>query len=453
MEVRALTELTHETMLRLVSRDLRRKILPALVDPNLQFVAGAMATVIERAVQSRSEAEGRLAILADKEARLPGSPGTLSGADLIKLVEWAAAEESFIKGRDVTGGVTEAFAESGSYAGADLSDDEPHGARPIDPDELIAYLHSRQVDYEWVEKANVVQAAGGFSKSTFLVTLTSDGRKQDMVLRRDPLFDPQRTSVLNEVRLLQHLADLAIPVARPVWWEEDSRWFGAPVMATERLQGRTEGARIGSDPEFSASVFEQAAEMLAAIHAVPTGEVPPSFGSVPGTVGASPFEQVVHMRRFWATVKQSDNPLMEALLDWLEQNAPAQFARASLVHGDFGVHNLLVKDGKIAGVLDWEYWHLGDPSEDLVYARRFVEGVGDWNLFLDTYVRAGGHPPDPAVEEFYAVLGMLRVSLGTYSFLHGVNHDFDRIDLKGAYVGQSYAHVFLREAASNIPRG
>lgn len=45
-----------------------------------------------------------------------------------------------------------------------------------------------------------------------------------------------------------------------------------------------------------------------------------------------------------------------------------------LVHGDFGVQNIVVagKPPHVSGLLDWEFAHLGDPLEDLAWAEWIV---------------------------------------------------------------------------------
>ncbi len=37
----------------------------------------------------------------------------------------------------------------------------------------------------------------------------------------------------------------------------------------------------------------------------------------------------------------------------------------SLVHGDFNPTNILIRDGTVSGVLDWEYCHVGTPYMDI----------------------------------------------------------------------------------------
>ena len=40
-------------------------------------------------------------------------------------------------------------------------------------------------------------------------------------------------------------------------------------------------------------------------------------------------------------------------------------ADTSLVHGDFNPTNILIRDGSVSGVLDWEYCHVGTPYMDI----------------------------------------------------------------------------------------
>lgn len=52
------------------------------------------------------------------------------------------------------------------------------------------------------------------------------------------------------------------------------------------------------------------------------------------------------------------------------------------VHGDVAVGNLLVKNGKLCGVIDFGTMGVGDPSSDLVMAWNFFDGKNR-KLFLD----------------------------------------------------------------------
>ena len=63
-----------------------------------------------------------------------------------------------------------------------------------------------------------------------------------------------------------------------------------------------------------------------------------------------------------------DNANVHALHDLLVATVPEQ-GPATLVHGDYGTHNVMVgNDAKIAAVVDWEIATLGDPLADFGYS-------------------------------------------------------------------------------------
>jgi aminoglycoside phosphotransferase (APT) family kinase protein len=71
--------------------------------------------------------------------------------------------------------------------------------------------------------------------------------------------------------------------------------------------------------------------------------------------------------------------LLSCAFIWLKNHVPADSTSPVLVHSDVGFHNILTLDGKITALLDWEFTHLGDPSEDIAYGRQFVEPLMTFN--------------------------------------------------------------------------
>ncbi len=63
----------------------------------------------------------------------------------------------------------------------------------------------------------------------------------------------------------------------------------------------------------------------------------------------------------------SARPAVRLGLNWLRRNAPDRPNEQSVVHGDFRNGNILVDNGRLAAVIDWELAHIGDPMEDLAY--------------------------------------------------------------------------------------
>ncbi len=70
-----------------------------------------------------------------------------------------------------------------------------------------------------------------------------------------------------------------------------------------------------------------------------------------------------------------------------------------LIHGDYCLPNVLVKDGRLSGLIDLGGAGLGDPQDDLaagVWTLRYNYGQGHAREFLDAY----GWPPmsDKSIE-------------------------------------------------------
>ncbi len=116
-----------------------------------------------------------------------------------------------------------------------------------------------------------------------------------------------------------------------------------------------------------------------------------------------------------------DRPVLALALRWLEQNIPGPLP-PRLVHGDFRLGNLLVDQGRLAGVLDWELAHLGDPHEDLAYGCMTVwrfsrpdrpafglSLMADW---LAAYRDAGGGEADPERLRFWLIYRTFWWALG-----------------------------------------
>ena len=70
-----------------------------------------------------------------------------------------------------------------------------------------------------------------------------------------------------------------------------------------------------------------------------------------------------------ATLDAATDADDESLLDAYAQLVPRCPEEHALVHGDFGANNVLVHDGSVSGVLDWESALVGDPLYDVANVR------------------------------------------------------------------------------------
>jgi aminoglycoside phosphotransferase (APT) family kinase protein len=78
----------------------------------------------------------------------------------------------------------------------------------------------------------------------------------------------------------------------------------------------------------------------------------------------------------WARFRRDNaaepRPVVTELLRWLDSHAP-DVPEVCLTWGDVGLGNFVVDDGRIVGLTDWEYAHLGDPMQD--WAAAFLRGM------------------------------------------------------------------------------
>ena len=88
------------------------------------------------------------------------------------------------------------------------------------------------------------------------------------------------------------------------------------------------------------------------------------------------------------------------LLVELERTKPEP-VKATLIHGDFTIDNVLVRDGAVVGVIDWSGAAFGDPRYDAALAIRPKP-----NAFQDAH--------DVAL--FYEAYGRLRLTIQDYRY-------------------------------------
>jgi hypothetical protein len=232
------------------------------------------------------------------------------------------------------------------------------------------------------ERAMTAIARGGMND----LALTERGG-QLAVRKRYAMSDTQRrkrfgSGARNEALLRPQFADL-VPAE-----------LSAATSSSEGYEEVCLAWRDGTalEPgEVDGAQAESAGATLARVHAV-AGEW---YGSIDGRYR---FErQADAFARRWsqavAVVAGVDSKLADALHRWGEpQLARLDWPRPTLVHGDFGVTNLLWTGSDVGSVLDWEYARFGDPREDwakIVMGTRFAEpnSFGD-DTVLDA-LRAG----------------------------------------------------------------
>lgn len=240
---------------------------------------------------------------------------------------------------------------------------------------------------------------------------------RELVLRRDaPSTVAVSRSRLEEFAFLEVAHRAGVPVPEPWCASSDPGVLGKPFYLMARVEGETRGARLVKDPAVVARGSELAAELgraLARIHELrpPLPELP--FLEVPADPLAA---RIGELRRHLDRLGEPQ-PVLEWGLRCLERARPGS-GEITLVHGDFRTGNLMLREGRLAAVLDWEFACLSDPLEDLGWmlakcwrfgaVERECGGLGPREPFLVAYEAASGRRVDRRAVRWFELLGTLR---------------------------------------------
>lgn len=205
----------------------------------------------------------------------------------------------------------------------------------------------------------VEQFPGGHSNLTYLIR-TTDG---EYVLRRAPLgpIAPKAHDMAREFRVLSAVHPHFPEAPKVFRLCEDPQVTGSTFFLMERRRGHILRDSIPVElPDTPAEISALFVDSLARLHSVPlTGDVA-AIGRPEGFVE----RQVRGWADRWRRAQTEELPLMEDVVAWLENHLP-RGGRATIVHNDYKLDNVMLAPGRVAAVLDWEMATIGDPLADL----------------------------------------------------------------------------------------
>ena len=255
---------------------------------------------------------------------------------------------------------------------------------------------------------------GNSQETWFVEARTSTGEARELVVRRTaPAGVLAWTDREQEYAVLRALEGTGLPVPRVLALGRDEPAF----IVMERLPGSPPG-RLS--PEESTVIGHELGGLLARLHALD----PAALGlPAAGTSAAATLAQVRHYGELYRSARAAPVPLLGALLAWAEVNAPEGDTPAVVLWGDPGAHNLLVADGRVTALLDWELTHVGDPLDDLGAAVWSCLGSLDPGDIVAGYEQVAG-PVDPRRLTYFVALACATRSVmvvnGTAAWLDGL---------------------------------
>lgn len=235
-------------------------------------------------------------------------------------------------------------------------------AQTLALDAVDAYLSAHLRGYRGPLEAEKFE--GGQSNPTFLLKTPT----RNYVLRRKPpgMLLKSAHAVDREYRVQKALAGTDVPVARMHLLCEDDDVIGSAFYIMDHVDGRNfrRPTLEGLSNDQRGAVTDDMNRVLAALHMVDIDAVGLSDFGPPGNY----FErQIGRWSKQYRASETEAVPAMDALIEALVNDMPADDGQRTLVHGDYRIDNMIFeRDGtKCLAVLDWELSTIGHPYADL----------------------------------------------------------------------------------------
>ena len=210
---------------------------------------------------------------------------------------------------------------------------------------------------------SIEQFKGGQSNPTYKIITES----KNLVLRRKPpgKLLPSAHAVDREYEVITALYETDVPVPKTYGLCEDDDIAGTTFFVMDFLDGD-----LFWDPMIPSvtnkdrtEIYQNKNKTLAKLHSVDYKKFGLEDYGKPGNYVA---RQVSRWSKQYRASETDDIEAMNNLIEWLPKNIPDD-DETSIVHGDYRLDNMILKDNKVIGILDWELSTLGHPIADFSY--------------------------------------------------------------------------------------
>lgn len=257
------------------------------------------------------------------------------------------------------------------------------------------------VAHGWHDPEVVVTGAAsvGAQRSTLLIDIAVEGEVTPAVAQLSSGIIAAVPATV-ESAVIELAATAGVPAPRVLAATDSLSGTGQPAQVVSREAGLSIPRRVlravaelGTGP----ALAEECGSALAKLHGLDPSVAPPGLDRLDDD---DPFGD--YCDGLTATLDELPlpQPAIRLGVEWLRRNPPSRPQRPAIVHADFRTGNLLVENGRLSAVLDWELAHVGDPMEDLAYlclrTWRFrndglpVGGFGPLDALRSGYEAGGG---------------------------------------------------------------
>jgi aminoglycoside phosphotransferase (APT) family kinase protein len=293
----------------------------------------------------------------------------------------------------------------------------------IDAAFLEKYLRAHRPGYEDASVIDCQPIPGGFSKLTVLFDVKTKSGIERLVYRgtqKIQIIDKVLVDIADEFHTALYAFSKGAAVAEPLWLQSDIAVTGTRFFVSRRAPGTNLGTAMQAFEQISPAATRSLATSLAKIHGLPLdsgNEIlkkshirPPAPDmSLPDVVRW----RINHWASHFRSLNVDSHPVMEVAIQWMLDNVSPAEDDPVLVHGDYGLHNILIHEDKVSAALDWENTHVGDRALDLSHILAGTVGMMDHDLFMQTYIEAGGKPVSQFRLKYFQVVATMGFMLST----------------------------------------
>ena len=254
----------------------------------------------------------------------------------------------------------------------------------------------------------VAPLPGGASSLTFSAVLEGAGDADGpLVVKMAPpgLAPVRNRDVLRQARAITAVSG-AEGVRVPAVLATDAGappFFVMEFVAGEAYEPRWDVSDVPPVPGVVARRAAAAARMLPRLQAVDPAAV--GLGDEPVV---SPAEELERWVALYATAGDDLREGEPALRDALRARVPQMSGRPAILHGDYRLGNMQFAGDRLAALIDWEIWSVGDPRHDLAFLLHFCDPGQERAVVTDPANRAARDAmphADALLAEYLAAAG------------------------------------------------